>query len=84
MISGINHITLRVKNLDEAFDFYSTVLGFKPLAKRKNKSAYFLAGHDWIALVQSKGDQENTNSYAHLAFSVHPNEFAFLRNHEAF
>lgn len=33
MITGINHITLAVKNLAESFKFYQEVLGFKPLAK---------------------------------------------------
>lgn len=78
-ISGVNHVTLSVRNLDEAFEFYSKVLGFRPLAKRTNKSAYLLAGEDWIVLVQSLENSDNdrplNRSYAHLAFSVDPNEF---------
>lgn len=75
MISAINHVTLSVRDIDEAFLFYRDVLQLKPLAKRKNKSAYFLAGEDWIALVQAKADVSTASSYAHLAFSVSPKEF---------
>lgn len=75
MISAINHATLSVRDIDEAFRFYREVLQLKPLAKRKNKSAYFLAGEDWIALVQAKGEVSTPSSYAHLAFSVSRKEF---------
>ena len=75
MISAINHVTLSVRDIDEAFQFYRKVLQLKPLAKRRNKSAYFLAGEDWIALVQAKADFLPSSLYAHLAFSVSPREF---------
>lgn len=78
MISAINHITLSVSNLDECFTFYTKVLGLKPLALRKNKSAYLLAGDDWLALVQAKDSHAPSNSYSHLAFSVSLEEFASL------
>ena len=39
MITGLNHITLVVSDIDEAFTFYSEVLGFKPVQK-SSKSAY--------------------------------------------
>lgn len=50
MSTGINHITLSVRNLEESFLFYTQVLGFRPLAKWPN-GAYLLAGDVWIALV---------------------------------
>ncbi len=75
MINAINHITLSVRDIDEAFQFYREVLRLKPLAKRKSKSAYFLAGEDWVALVQAKGILPANTSYAHLAFSVSRDDF---------
>ena len=41
MISGLNHLTLTVSDLDKSFDFYVDVLGFKPEG-RWDKGAYFL------------------------------------------
>ncbi len=79
MISSVNHITLSVKNLDEGFNFYTEILGLKPLAKCKGKSAYLLAGNDWIVLVKAKDSKERVaTSYAHLAFSVSEKEFAAM------
>lgn len=76
MISGMNHVTLSVANLDEAFTFYTEILEFKALAKRKGKSAYLLAGTDWITLVQSKEPvTESKKSYTHIAFSVGEKKF---------
>ncbi len=77
-IRGINHITLPVRNLEESFFFYGKVLGLKPLAKRKGKSAYFLAGADWVALVQAREPFNHSSSYGHLAFSVSLSDFPDL------
>jgi catechol 2,3-dioxygenase-like lactoylglutathione lyase family enzyme len=49
MIQGINHITLAVRDTEELFAFYHTVLGLQPVAKWP-KGAYFLAGDFWIGL----------------------------------
>jgi catechol-2,3-dioxygenase len=80
MIDGMNHITLTVSDLDQAFAFYQEVLGLKPLAKRKNKSCYFLAGPNWLALVlDSKKDTSCCDrSYTHLAFSVSETHFSVV------
>jgi catechol 2,3-dioxygenase-like lactoylglutathione lyase family enzyme len=51
MISGINHLTWTVKDIEESFAFYVDVLGFAPLMKSE-RSAYFLAGDVWIAVVK--------------------------------
>ena len=49
MITGINHITLSIRDVGESFAFYTEVLGFKPVA-RWPKGAYLLAGELWEAL----------------------------------
>jgi catechol 2,3-dioxygenase-like lactoylglutathione lyase family enzyme len=76
MIKGFNHITLSVSDLEESFRFYQDVLGLKAMAKRKQKSAYFLAGGDWLAIVQTK--QTPPDTYSHLAFSVEQKDFVKL------
>lgn len=80
MINGINHITLAVVDLEKCFAFYREVLGFKALAKRKNKSAYLLSGSDWIVLVQNKSSDHSIvrTTYAHLAFSVDKSNFEII------
>jgi catechol 2,3-dioxygenase-like lactoylglutathione lyase family enzyme len=47
MISGVNHITLSVGDVDRAFRFYVETLGARPLA-RWSKGAYLLAGDLWL------------------------------------
>ena len=75
-INGVNHITLSVVDLEKSFDFYKDVLGFRPLAKRRGKSAYFLSGSSWIALVVDKlKSVEGQREYAHIAFSVNSLDF---------
>ena len=53
MITGINHITLAVRDAEVSFEFYRDVLGFRPLA-RWPTGAYLLAGDVWLALVQAE------------------------------
>jgi catechol 2,3-dioxygenase-like lactoylglutathione lyase family enzyme len=76
MIKGINHITLSVSDLKRSFDFYSIVLGFKPLLKN-SKSVYFLAGDLWFCLEQGPNIQRPDN-YTHFAFSVDQKDFPVL------
>ncbi|MEL7226304.1 MAG: VOC family protein, partial [Cyanobacteria bacterium J06576_12] len=51
MITGLNHVTLSVLDLDRSFEFYTQILSFQPLAKWK-KGAYLLAGDLWFTLYQ--------------------------------
>lgn len=75
MITGINHITLAVRDLEESFKFYQEVLGFKPLAKWK-KGAYFLAGDLWFCLIQDENTRESPlKEYTHIAFTVSEQDF---------
>lgn len=75
MISGINHVTLSVRSLDESFSFYSNVLGFKPLM-RNEKSAYFLAGNLWFCIEEDRDTRtRELPEYTHIAFSVSQENF---------
>jgi len=68
MITGINHITISVKNIDTAFTFYKDILKLKPVMK-SNHNAYFYAGDIWIALNQEETHTPSDN-YAHIAFNI--------------
>lgn len=79
MITGLNHITLAVKDIETSFAFYRNVLGFTPLCKWDG-SAYFLVGDPeqpgclWFCLDRDAHRQETTCS-THYAFSVSPEDF---------
>ena len=78
MISGVNHITLSIKNVEESFAFYSQVLGFRPVA-RWPMGAYLLAGDMWVALVLDQRVRAAAlPEYTHIAFTVAQADFAAL------
>ena len=80
MISGINHITLSVSDLDRAFEFYVDLLGLKPIA-RWYKGAHLLAGNLWVCLNLEASLTERVPSatYDHVALTVSADDFASLR-----
>ena len=70
MITGINHITLAIADVERSFAFYTSTLGFQPIAKWP-KGAYLLAGDTWIALVADPHTRQAALSeYTHIAFSI--------------
>jgi catechol 2,3-dioxygenase-like lactoylglutathione lyase family enzyme len=78
MITGLNHITLAVRNLELAFDFYKDILGFKPLLKW-DQGAYFLVGDLWFCLSEDqKTHTEPLPEYTHIAFSVALENFEII------
>lgn len=77
MITGLNHITLAVKDIEKSFAFYRERLGFKPLVKW-DKGAYFLVGDFWFCLnVDEK--REPSPCGTHYAFTVSSEDFKLLR-----
>ena len=78
MITGINHVTLSIKDVQESFDFYVNVLGFKPVAKWST-GTYLLAGDVWIALTLDPHLRiAMLPEYTHIAFSVALENFEAL------
>jgi catechol 2,3-dioxygenase-like lactoylglutathione lyase family enzyme len=70
VITGVNHITLAVRDLERSFTFYVDVVGLKPVA-RWARGAYLLAGGDWICLsLDAQTRHGPLPEYTHLAFSV--------------
>ncbi|RCJ27354.1 glutathione transferase [Nostoc sp. ATCC 43529] len=75
MITGINHITLSVSDLEKSFEFYTQILGCQAIAKWK-KGAYLLAGNLWLCLSLDANTRTNPAvEYTHIAFSVHEKDF---------
>ena len=72
MITGLNHITLAVSDLENSLYFYTELLDFKAHVAWES-GAYLSAGPLWLCLfvdeVCSKDD------YTHFAFSVCENDF---------
>lgn len=79
MLTGINHLTLSVSCLETSFNFYTQVLGCKPLAKWK-RGAYLLAGDLWLCLTLDENAKNRESSeYTHVAFSVTSESLAEYR-----
>ncbi len=75
MISGRNHITLAVRDVQRSFQFYVETLGTKPLA-RWSRGAYLLAGDLWLCLTLDERTRSSAlPEYSHIAFSVREAEF---------
>jgi glutathione S-transferase fosA5 len=81
MITGLNHLTLSVADLDRALVFYTDVLGLKPVA-RWYGGAYLAAGDLWfcLALEVNLSDRPLNLTYEHIAFSVSEADFQPLRS----
>jgi len=78
IITGVNHITLSVKDVDQSFDFYTKVLGFKPVAKWA-KGAYLLAGDIWICLFLDHHTRKSKlPEFTHIAFTVSEQDFKIM------
>ena len=78
MITGINHVTLSVSDLDRSLDFYTGVLELRPVA-RWVRGAYLLAGDLWLCLsLDPQTRSEPPREYTHLALSVNAADLAAL------
>ncbi|POP21559.1 fosfomycin resistance glutathione transferase [Serratia marcescens] len=72
MLTGLNHLTLAVSNLDRSFDFYRHLLGFIPHARWQG-GAYLSLGPLWLCLsLDETRMQQRERDYTHYAFSVAP------------
>ena len=68
-VSGLNHLTLAVSDLERSVAFYSQ-LGFS-IRMRGPLSAYLEAGTLWLALVLDPSVRRGPlPEYSHVAFSV--------------
>ena len=75
MITGLNHITIAVSDLEKSLDFYINLLGFKGHVKW-DKGAYLSAGDLWFCLSIDK--PEPKSDYTHIAFDIARQDFSKL------
>ena len=76
MISGINHITFAVSNLERSLHFYRDILGCTEVYAW-SAGAYLDAGGMWLCLSEDPGAGGNTD-YTHVAFDVPTESFEAL------
>jgi catechol 2,3-dioxygenase-like lactoylglutathione lyase family enzyme len=70
MITGLNHLTLAVSDLERSVVFYSELLGFS-IRMHGPSSAYLEAGTLWLALVLDPTVRRGAlPEYSHAAFSI--------------
>lgn len=76
MLTGINHLTLAVRDLDRSIDFYRQTLGLT-LHARWSRGAYFSAGDLWLCLsLDRQTGAIRPAHYTHYAFSIEASQFA--------
>jgi catechol 2,3-dioxygenase-like lactoylglutathione lyase family enzyme len=78
MITGLNHLTLAVSDLNRSIAFYGDLLGFS-VRLLKPSSAYLEAGTLWLALVVDPTVRPGPLAeYSHAAFSIAPSELPLV------
>jgi catechol 2,3-dioxygenase-like lactoylglutathione lyase family enzyme len=76
-LTGFNHLTLSVADLDRAFEFYVDLLGAVPRA-RWLQGAYLSIGELWLCLtLEANVTIDRHQDYTHYAFSC--DDMAALR-----
>ncbi|MGK5027333.1 fosfomycin resistance glutathione transferase [Janthinobacterium sp. RB2R34] len=78
MLTGLNHLTLAVRDLDRSLDFYHGTLALR-LRARWDRGAYLSAGELWLCLTldeQAATASGARQTYTHYAFSIEPADFA--------
>lgn len=78
MLTGLNHITVAVGDLERSLHFYTQILGFKGEVRWDN-GAYLSLSELWLCL--SCDSPQPAADYSHIAFSVAPSRFAAMRKH---
>ncbi|PHV10713.1 VOC family protein [Chitinimonas sp. BJB300] len=70
MLTGLNHLTLAVHDVEKSFRFYVDLLGAEPHA-RWDAGAYLSIGDLWLCLSLDLTRQPDTApDYTHYAFST--------------
>jgi catechol 2,3-dioxygenase-like lactoylglutathione lyase family enzyme len=79
MLTGLNHLTLAVADLDRSFSFYKDLLGFKPAAIW-NTGAYLSLGGLWLCLsLDGRRGAGAEPDYTHVAFDITQEAFPAFR-----
>lgn len=76
MLTGLNHLTLAVRDLPRSVSFYRDLLGFR-LAAQWDAGAYLALGELWLCLTHDASDYPVASAaYTHYAFSIASDDFA--------
>jgi catechol 2,3-dioxygenase-like lactoylglutathione lyase family enzyme len=79
MLTGLNHLTLAVRNIERSVDFYQQLLGFRLLASW-DAGAYLSLGDLWLCLsLDSLKPEGPAPEYTHYAFSIAKDRLDTLR-----
>jgi catechol 2,3-dioxygenase-like lactoylglutathione lyase family enzyme len=76
-ITGFNHVTMVVSNLEVSLHFYEEVLGLKKV-HQGDTDAYLEWGDAWICLMERKvesGEKHRATGVDHVAFSIAASDF---------
>lgn len=86
-VIGFSHVTIRVRNLQVALNFYVDLLGMK-LRHRGNRDVYLEWGNAWVCLVERPEYKAASDQYFgidHVAFYINEADFhhaaKMLRDH---
>lgn len=74
MLTGLNHLTLSVHDLDRSVVFYRDTLGLR-LHARWDRGAYLSAGDLWLCLALDAGAAISPGGYTHYAFSISQDDY---------
>lgn len=77
MLSGLNHLTLAVRELDASVAFYVDLLGMR-LHARWDNGAYLTCGPLWLCLSRDEAAGGAPTDYTHYAFTVSEADFPTL------
>lgn len=85
MLSGLNHLTLAVLNLERSLEFYEALLECRVRATW-GAGAYLSIGELWLCLsLDPNRSKEPAPDYTHYSFSIAPDKFDIfvrrLRDH---
>jgi len=80
MLTGLNHLTLAVTDVEHSFAFYTDLLGCKPAAIWDG-GAYLTLGPLWICLSldPARAVVPPQADYTHYAFTIAEQDFAAFR-----
>lgn len=82
-VTGLNHVTLAVADLERAVSFYQDTLGFG-LRAIWDDGAYLDAGALWLCLsLDPNAKHARRDDYTHLALDVAAPHFPLLRHRSA-
>lgn len=77
-VTGINHITLAVSDVERSLTFYRDLLGLEVRAVWP-EGAYLEAGSLWLCLSLDKETRSAAHpDYSHIAFTVEEDDFESL------